>query len=419
MRAEKFPVTITEKGVSAVIRTTEKVNGGKTRNYFIVEYILLGKRQQVWRSDIGEAKTVARDACIKIANGEQSSLELKDADRMAYVRAVEAVSPTGVHIDTACREYAAAIKDLPDGATLKDAVDFFRRRNGVMLEKRTVQQVVDEMLVVKRAASLSAVHLDDLEGRLNRFADDFQMNISDVSGKMIQAWLDAMKRSGRTKYNYLRCVSALFRFSIRRKYLTKDALDEIEAVEQSKRDEDGPIEIYTPEELKLLLSKAGKRLIPFIAIGAFAGLRSSEILRLDWQDVKFDSDCIVVQKGKVKKRGKSRRIVPLLPNLKSWLKPLAKAAGSVWPHSKPYLYESLAGVAVKVEVLWKSNALRHSFVSYRVASIKNIPQVAIECGNSPQIIDSNYRELVTDKDAEKWFSILPSHRATKRKLVIG
>jgi len=127
----------------------------------------------------------------------------------------------------------------------------------------------------------------------------------------------------------------------------------------------------------------------------------------------------VVQKGKVKKRGKSRRIVPLLPNLKSWLKPLAKAAGSVWPHSKPYLYESLAGVAVKVEVLWKSNALRHSFVSYRVASIKNIPQVAIECGNSPQIIDSNYRELVTDKDAEKWFSILPSHRATKRKLVIG
>jgi hypothetical protein len=42
-----------------------------------------------------------------------------------------------------------------------------------------------------------------------------------------------------------------------------------------------------------------------------------------------------------------------------------------------------------------------------VAQIKNIPQVAYESGNSPQIIDSNYRELVTEKDAKNWFAMLP------------
>jgi len=82
MKAEKFPVTITEKGVSAVIRKAMKLKGGQKLHYFIVEYVLLGKRKQVWRSDLDEAKALAREACVKIANGEQSALELTDNDRV-------------------------------------------------------------------------------------------------------------------------------------------------------------------------------------------------------------------------------------------------------------------------------------------------------------------------------------------------
>jgi hypothetical protein len=57
---------------------------------------------------------------------------------------------------------------------------------------------------------------------------------------------------------------------------------------------------------------------------------------------------------------------------------------------------------------WKHNGLRHSFISYRVAEIKNVAQVALEAGNSPQIIFSNYRALVRPADAQKWFSIVPN-----------
>ena len=38
-----------------------------------------------------------------------------------------------------------------------------------------------------------------------------------------------------------------------------------------------------------------------------------------------------------------------------------------------------------------------------VAQIKNVPQVAYESGNSPQRIDSNYRELVTEQEAKNGF----------------
>jgi hypothetical protein len=60
---------------------------------------------------------------------------------------------------------------------------------------------------------------------------------------------------------------------------------------------------------------------------------------------------------------------------------------------------------------WKHNALRHSFISYRVAQTQNVAQVALEAGNSPQMIFQHYRELVRPKEAKRWFSIEPGDKA--------
>jgi len=63
---------------------------------------------------------------------------------------------------------------------------------------------------------------------------------------------------------------------------------------------------------------------------------------------------------------------------------------------------------------WKHKALRHSFVSYRLAAIQNIPQVAVEAGNSPQMILKHYRELVRPKAAKDWFAITPKSVAAAK-----
>ena len=57
--------------------------------------------------------------------------------------------------------------------------------------------------------------------------------------------------------------------------------------------------------------------------------------------------------------------------------------------------------------LWKHNALRHSFISYRVAQIKNMAEVALEAGNSPGMIFKHYHELVQPDAAKAWFAIVP------------
>ena len=61
----------------------------------------------------------------------------------------------------------------------------------------------------------------------------------------------------------------------------------------------------------------------------------------------------------------------------------------------------------EVGMIWKRNALRHSYISYRVAQTQNVAQTALEAGNTPKIIFSNYRELVKPADAVKWFAIEP------------
>jgi len=59
---------------------------------------------------------------------------------------------------------------------------------------------------------------------------------------------------------------------------------------------------------------------------------------------------------------------------------------------------------------WKHNALRHSFISYRVAETQDVAKVSLEAGNSPQMIFKHYRELVQPEAAKAWFAIAPTFR---------
>ncbi|QYY36858.1 hypothetical protein [Ruficoccus sp. ZRK36] len=50
---------------------------------------------------------------------------------------------------------------------------------------------------------------------------------------------------------------------------------------------------------------------------------------------------------------------------------------------------------------------RHSFISYRLATIHDENKVAREAGNSPDIIFSNYHETTTGHAAKLYFGIGP------------
>jgi hypothetical protein len=45
--------------------------------------------------------------------------------------------------------------------------------------------------------------------------------------------------------------------------------------------------------------------------------------------------------------------------------------------------------------------------TYQIAKVKSVDQVALETGNSPDIIFKHYRELATEEQADEWFGIVP------------
>ena len=163
-------------------------------------------------------------------------------------------------------------------------------------------------------------------------------------------------------------------------------------------------------------------MLPVVLLGAFAGMRASEISRLEWQHVRFEQNVIAVPAPIAKTAG--RRLVPILPALGEWLRPFREEAGKVLVrvHDEFALASQFKAAvdAIKNEegeplVKIVTNGFRHSFVSYRVADIQNVPQAALEAGNSPRTIFSNYRELVVVEDAKKWFSSMPT-KARQREI---
>ena len=189
---------------------------------------------------------------------------------------------------------------------------------------------------------------------------------------------------------------------------------QVESVAVAKEAE-GTIDIFTPEEMARVLEQTEPALIPFMTIGAFAGLRHAEIARLDWSQVRLEDGFIEVKASNAKTA--SRRLVPISENLKQWLASHKQLQGKVCPYAS--MSKQLLWIAEAVHerwqkerppggFAWKHNALRHSFISYRVAQTQNVAQVALEAGNSPRMVFSNYRELVRPADAMRWFSIAPA-----------
>ena len=442
-KAEAFPIRIEKAGQVYTLYRTPTVKGGVTYDAYTLVYRQSGLRKRELSSDIEALKKRVDEIAVDIREGRDESVTLRRSERDEYLRskelakrtglpverlvqqavnALDVLRATGQPLDLAVRHYAEAVRLLGSDLVVEAARDYIKRHM-TRIEPKLVSDAVAEFLREKKDQKRSERHIGTLRSHLNRFAGAMVgVKMASVTTDDLELFLNNLGSiSGCTHDNFVRSFGGLFEWAKLKRYVPSD-FDEVRRVTRLSTDEDGPIEVYTPGEMRAMLQSADDGILPLLAIGAFAGLRTSEIMRLDWEDVHLENGepCIVVKKGKVKARGKARRIVPVSENLQAWLKPHVKT-GKVWPFSPSHIYKSLAPLTPKAEALlqeqnpgakleWRSNALRHSFISYRVMVTKNIPQVAIESGNSPQMIDSNYRELVMEQDAREWFSIFPASK---------
>ena len=401
-----FPLRVTKQGVSVTIGRVQKDG----RDFFRVLYREQGKRKQAWRSTIEDAKRAANDAIEATLSGDHSALKLQASDRHTYLRAVEILHPTGVELDTAAREYAAAREMLAGRATLAEVCRDWLKRNAVELPKITV---ADAVALLKKQAETDGKSPDrqkQLAAALDAFAVAFNVEVHTLTPKQLADYLTALPFKERTKANHRDVIGFFNRWLVLRGYLAKGT-DWLEGVQNYTKRKLGEIEILSADEMRRLIAAADERILPLIVIGGFAGLRHAEIARLEWTDIDLEENFIEVKAQHAKTD--TRRIVPLKPNLKAFLLPLAKKTGKVISivNTTKMLLQAAANTgdaANEIKPLeWKHNALRHSYISARVAECGDVPRVADEAGNSPQVIRTNYLKRIRPAAAAEWFAIQP------------
>jgi integrase len=304
-------------------------------------------------------------------------------------------------------EWETATAALSGIGRIPDAVAaFVKAKKKATLPHISVAELVIKFMATKRNDELSDFYLNDIERKLNRFASAFRVNINTIVPEEIIAWLATMG-SGRNANNLRSSIATLFSFARDNGYLPRDTKHAAELVKKSK-EKPTKIGIYTPDELAKILNRASNEFIPAIAIAAFAGVRSTEIFRLDWTDVKLDRNIIIIEANNAKTA--SRRIIPIVPALAEWLKPFHRTKGRVSPdyHNLDNMTRGFTKICQAAQVTTQRNGFRHSFGSYRLATEKSADAVALEMGNSHRKLFTNYRELVTEDEAKSWFSVVPS-----------
>ena len=355
-----------------------------------------------------KAETFAKDKADELAEGHRYFITAED--RASIARAHQILKPTGKPLELVASEYAMAFEQT-DGATLAELVAFWKAHRAQI--KQTIPKAIAEFTRIRKADHRSDVHVDDLTYRLDKFKTDFgALAFDDLTGADLDKWLRTLKAkktqkalSARSRKNYRTVLCNFFAFCIARRYLPR-GWSEMEAVPVPTVPK-APIEIFTAIELGTLLKAADKRLMPFLAIGSFAGLRHAELARLDWADIKLGQKKILVRE--FNKTGK--RTAPIPDNLVAWLDKIAQKRGRVVG------FENITNQISELGKLiggWRHNAPRHSFISYRVAETGDIPRVSFEAGNSVGEIKKSYLEvelpdgqLISETHAKEWFAITP------------
>ena len=394
----RFPIVVKRGSCAVKIYRDRKPEG----TYYRVAYHLGGKRHRLNFRDLQAATNEAEAKASQLSRGDVDAVQLTGRDRLVYGRALEAIREHALPLDAAALEYSEARK-LLDGVSLIDAARFYARHHQRGIKRKGVAAAVQEMIAAKAAKGVSDVYLADLRYRLGVFAEAFHCDGSALAPDDLARFFDDLSLSPRSYNNFYRTLRTFFAFAQKHGWLSKE-VDLLARVEK-RSEKRAPVEIFTSTELTALLQEASAEVAPALALAAFAGLRSAEILRLDWSDIERHQGFIEVAAHKAKTA--TRRIVPIPENLSRWLAIAPRNAARVWPHSKDRFFKAMVRAADNAKIKWKQNALRHSFISYRLAVVPDVNRVALEAGNSPQMIFRHYRELATPEQAVTWFAIVP------------
>jgi integrase len=269
---------------------------------------------------------------------------------------------------------------------------------------KPLADAVKECVAAKESAGRSWQYVENLGVALRQFSAGRETRaVSEITSTEVDLWLNGNAWSPSTKITYLRRLETFFSWAAKRGYSASDPTAAVERPTESH----APIVVLSPRDCRRLLEacrRVDPKLLPYFAIGLFAGIRPDEIKRLQAGSIK--GEWIHVEAAKSKTR--RRRLVEIHSTLKAWL----DLGGDIgWRNWRCRWLAVRKATAVgehgpERPIGWVSDIMRHSFCSYAYP-IMGASWTSMHAGHSEQTLFRHYRELVTREAAVAFWSILP------------
>ncbi len=267
----------------------------------------------------------------------------------------------------------------------------------------TVADAASQYLVARARSGRSDRYLRQLRVVLDAFATGrARLPIDRVTVRMVEDWLDSSQWSPRTQAGYLADVRTWLSWCQRRAWIASNPAAAVDPPAVRSPEAPG---IHTPDQVRAVLeaSRSNPDVCRQLALRYFAGLRSSEVMKLREEHLLRDRG--VVEVPAVLSKTRRRRLVRILPALEAWL----DLGGTL----RGMREQTVRQVIARSGVPWSSNVTRHSFVSYHLAQWENAGRTALESGHSEAILFRHYRALVTPAAAGEFWSIRPQGESTQ------
>ncbi len=261
-------------------------------------------------------------------------------------------------------------------------------------------------MFLKEAEGKSKSHAEKIERICTLLEQRFCGPLERVTPLEVDRWLKSLKGSETSKAGIFRYARMFFRWAHNFRLISQNPMGGLRAPKAK------PLRnILTPVQMQVLLQQEMPEWVfASLLLGGFAGLRTVEVQRMDWEDVDAISGQIHIRPEVIKNTaGFDQRIV-------DFTEPLAKRSdffvskeGTLVPEkitSRLFHYAREAVARAAGLDGWPDNALRHSFATYHLARCKSAPQTAYQMGHtSPAMVQRTYAVPAVRADWEAWWAL--------------
>lgn len=360
-------------------------------------------------------------ACEKVLAEFQKRLDLDFKNATQHVKQ-EPLDRDEAFALAEWRKYAKRAMSL--GGTppsLSELVRASIEQLSIALPTTTLQMLVDAYKEFKsselKAGFISTNYANSIQYNINPILEHLNpcMLVDSITVDDIARLLSTLARTKRP-YTVKNCRGALlsmFEWGVRNKLVQENVVFNTRKINIPKDE----VVVITPLELKRLLDESlndtDRTMTVLIALGAFCGIRTQELVRLSWEQLYLKGEESNIRLFAQNSKTKTSRVIPLEKACLAWIATAdVKKQGNIIKaededKAKDMMIRAIKSIAKRAGITMPRNALRHSYGTYACAVFEDYGRVSYRMGNSPSICKEHYNAVATKAMGEEWFAVMP------------